>query len=117
MSDRIVLTDVEVEALVGVHEHERSAKRPLLVDLELACDLASAAESDRLEGAVDYAAVVATVRQRCAASSHRLIEALADDVARACFTDPRVEAVKVTLKKPGAVPGVGGIAVVLERRR
>jgi dihydroneopterin aldolase len=116
MLDRILLTNVVVEALVGVHEHERQAKRPLVVDLELACDLDPAATNDDLTLTVDYSALTTRVRERCAVSSYRLIEALAADIVRACFEDARVEGVKVTLRKPGAVPGAD-VAISLERRR
>lgn len=115
MPDSIVLRDVAVEALVGVFEWERHAKRPLRIDLELRCDLAAAAASDRLEDTVDYFALTARVREACAASSYRLIEALAGEIARICLAEPRVTGVSVTVRKPGAVEGVGDVAVVLVR--
>jgi dihydroneopterin aldolase len=115
--DRILLDAIEVEALIGVHEWERRAKRPLVVDLELACDLADAAATDRLETTVDYFELTRRVKEACAASTYRLVEALAGEIARICLAEARVAAVKVTVRKPGAVEGVGGVAVVLERRR
>ena len=117
MTDRIVLRDIEAEALVGVFEWERLAKRPLRIDLELACNLGAAAASDRLEDTVDYGALVARVRERCAASSYRLIEALAGEIATVCLDDARVESVGVTVRKPGAVAGVGEVSVLLQRSR
>ena len=117
MPDRIELRGIAAEALVGVFEHERHAKRPVFVDLGLTCDLGAAAASDRLEDTVDYFALTQRVRERCGASSYRLIEALAGDIAATCLANPRVLAVTVTVHKPGAVDGVGGIAVVLYRRR
>jgi dihydroneopterin aldolase len=115
-ADRILLSDVAVEAIVGVHEHERHERRRLLVDLELVCEIADAVASDKLEDTVDYAAVVEQVRARCAETSYFLIEALAGEIARVCLTAPRVDSVKVTLKKPGAVEGAS-VAVALERHR
>ncbi len=117
MTDRVVLAGIDVQALIGVFEHERHAARPLRVDLELACDLAAAESSDDLEDTIDYAALTDRVRARCAASSYRLVEALAGDIARICLADPRVTAVKVTVHKPGAVQGVSDVAVVLDRAR
>lgn len=117
MTDRIVLRGIEAEAVVGVFEWERLAKRPLRIDLELACDLAAAAASDRLEDTVDYAALTARIRERCAATSYRLIEALAGDIAATCLEAGHVAAVEVTVTKPGAVAGVNEISVVLHRSR
>jgi len=115
--DRILLEGIEVEALIGVHEWERHAKRPLRVDLELACDLADAAATDRLECTVDYFELTRRVKEASAASSYRLVEALAGEIARICLVEPHVRSVKVTVRKPGAVDGVAGVAVVLDRRR
>ena len=115
--DRILLEGIEVEALIGVHEWERRAKRPLSVDLELVCDLADAVATDRLDATVDYFELTRRVKELCAASSFRLIEALAGEIARTCLASPRVRGVTVTVRKPGAVDGVGGVAVVLERSR
>ena len=117
MPDRIVLRGVAVEALIGVFEHERHARRPLSIDLELSCDLAPAAASDDLADTVDYFGLAARIRARCAETSYRLIEALAGDVARVCLAEPRVAAVTVTIHKPDSVPGVGDVAVVIERIR
>ena len=117
MPDRIVLRDVEVEALIGVFEHERHARRPLRIDLELACDLAPAAASDDLADTVDYFGLTARVRARCAETSYHLIESLAGDIARVCLAERHVTAVTVTVHKPGAVVGTGDVAVVVERSR
>ena len=117
MPDRIVLRGIAVEALIGCFDWERTAKRPLLVDLEIACDLSDASSSDRLEDTVDYFGLTQRVREVCAASSYRLIEALAGEIARLCLAAPRVLAVTVTVRKPGALEGVADVAVVLERAR
>ncbi len=116
-SDRILIDAIQCEALIGVHDWERGAKRPIVVDLDLACDLADAAASDDLEDTVDYFDLVRRVQVVCAASGYKLIEALAGEIARTCLASPRVRGVKVTVRKPGAVEGAGGIAVVVERTR
>jgi dihydroneopterin aldolase len=117
MDDRVLLRGIAAQTLVGVHAHERLAQRAVILDLELTVDLDAAARSDRLTDTVDYSALVARVRARCAASSYLLIEALARAVAESCLEDPRVLAVTVTLHKPDAVAGVHDIAVALSRTR
>lgn len=117
MADRIVLEGIEVEALIGVFEHERHAKRPLLVDLDLTCDITRAAVTDNVEDTIDYFTLTNCVREHCARSSYRLIEALAADIARICLASPRVSRAVVKVRKPGAVAGVSSIAVVIERSR
>jgi dihydroneopterin aldolase len=46
-----------------------------------------------------------------------LVETLAERMAAAALTDPRVERARVTVEKPDAFPDVAGVGVVVERRR
>jgi dihydroneopterin aldolase len=117
MPDRIILQGLAVEAVVGVYPHERHARRPLRVDVVMSCDLSPAGASDSLADTVDYDGLSARVRRRCAETSYHLLEALAGDIARVCLEEQRVRAVQVTVHKPGAVPGVGDVAVTIERGR
>ena len=46
-----------------------------------------------------------------------MIEALATRVADICLTESKVEAVKVTIRKPGALPIADSAAVTIRRKR
>ena len=104
-------------ALVGVLPHERLAKRPVLVNLALVCDISRAAVSDDLNDAVDYANVCEAVKIRVQQSSFLLIESLASCIADAVLTFSGVVEVTVTLDKPGAVEGCESVAIEITRRR
>lgn len=114
-SDRIVLRGIGAKGVVGVHAWERTAPRDLRIDVELAADLRVAGASDDLRDTLDYDALVQAVRARVAAAPRSLIEAVAEDVASVCRSDPRVTGVVVTVHKPGAVPGVDDVAVTVSR--
>ncbi|MGQ0614638.1 MAG: dihydroneopterin aldolase [Planctomycetaceae bacterium] len=118
MQDRIFLRDLSVQAVIGVHERERAAPQPLLLDLDLELDLAGPGLSDRLEESVDYAAVAALVRGHVEGSAYRLVERLACAVAELVLERwPPVRAVRVAVTKPAAVAGAGRVGVEVRRTR
>jgi dihydroneopterin aldolase len=88
-----------------------------VVDLELDVDARIAAASDHLRDAVDYKAVCDDIAALVSEQSFRLIETLAEAIARRIMSRFAVLGLRVRVAKPGAVPAVGGIAVRIERRR
>lgn len=115
MSDRIEIHGLEVSATVGVREDERLAPRRLTVDVSLDVDVRDPGASDRIEDTVDYDALARRIRDDLAGTSHRLIERVAEDVARICRESPLVRSATVTVHKPGAVPGCGDVSVRITR--
>jgi dihydroneopterin aldolase len=74
--------------------------------------------SDDLSRALDYAAVAAAVRAAVEASSHRLIEAVAEQVAALVLRDFSVaQAITVRVTKTGVVPDAQAVGVAITRRR
>lgn len=103
--DRLSLLGMRFSGRHGVLPDEKVHAQPFEVDLVLHADLAAAAESDRLEATVDYAALFELVRSIVEGRSFDLIEALAGAIARAGLTatDPGlVERIEVRVRKPKA---------------
>lgn len=117
MSDRIFIKGLTVETVIGVYDWERNITQPLVIDLELSCDTQKAAVSDCIDDALDYAAISARIMEVCRASSHQLIETLAEQLATLVLADFSVTNVKLTITKPGAVAQATGVGVVIERGR
>jgi len=115
--DKIFIHGLKVEAIVGVHRWERQLPRSLLFDLDLQVDTRAAAASDAVADAVDYAAVAALVTHVVTERQPALLEALADALACALFEQFAIQALRLAIHKPGAVPGVKSIGVEIERRR
>jgi len=100
----VFLRDLRVETIIGIFEWERTTRQVVAIDLEMAADIARAAASDSIEDALDYKAI-----------SKRLIESLAEEIARVVRDEFSVPWVKVTLSKPGAIRGARDVGVVIER--
>jgi dihydroneopterin aldolase len=117
--DRIVLPRIPLAARVGVSEEERGSPQDVEVGLVLHLDLARAGASDALVDTVDYEAVCRRVTDIVGSRPYRLIESLAEAVARAVLAGFEVAEVEVRVEKPGALLtyGVPYAAVEIRRRR
>jgi 7,8-dihydroneopterin aldolase/epimerase/oxygenase len=120
MSDTIFVTGLLIHAHHGVMDHEGKVGQRFVIDLELTVDLASASHSDKLADTVSYSAIVDTATAVFTGRSYRLIEAAGGAVADALLGKfPRLEAVRITVRKPHAPIAAifGDAGVTLTRRR
>jgi dihydroneopterin aldolase len=100
MSDRIEIRDLRVVGRHGVLAEERDRSQPFSLDIVAWLDTSQAQRSDALADTVDYAGLAHTAAEVVAGRSFQLLEALAGRLAEALLvTDPRLEAVEVTVRK------------------
>jgi 7,8-dihydroneopterin aldolase/epimerase/oxygenase len=98
--DRIEIRDLRVMGIHGVLPEERERAQPFSVDIVAWVDMAAAQRSDALADTVDYGALVQVVADVVSQRSYRLLEALAGRLADALLiSDPRLDAVEVTVRK------------------
>ena len=115
--DHILISGLKVETIIGVHAWEMHLPRPLLIDLELGLDLRPAAASDRLRDALDYKMVADEVRAFVTSNQFRLLETLAEGIARLLFERHPILTLDLSIAKPGAVAEAKSVGVRIERRR
>ncbi len=115
--DRIFIHDLMVRCIVGVDDHEREEKQDVLVQIAMDTDLRPAGRSDALEDTVDYRALKKQILRAAENSRFCLIEALAQSIADECLRDERIERVRVTVEKPGALRFARTVGVEIVRRR
>ena len=117
MRTTIFVEGLLVEASIGVHPHEHETRQPILIDIHL--DLNGIApEDDRLHETMDYASV-AEAAERLSLEAHvQLVETLAARIIGWAFAeDTRVDAVRVSIRKPQALLKADAAGVVMEARR
>ena len=102
----IRLKNIQVYAYHGAHEHEREHGGRFEIDVELRANLERAAETDDLADTIDYVKLQRTVVE-LSSQKHRLIESLADVIAKRLLSDFPGEEVIVRVRKPGAA--IGGV--------
>ena len=113
--DRIFITALAAEAVIGIYDWEREVKQKVEIDLEVWMDLTAAGRSDAIEDTLNYKSVAKRVLAFVEASSFRLVEALACEIARIVIEEFKVARVRVTLHKPGAIRHSKDVGVIVER--
>jgi len=80
--DKIFLSSLTIECIVGIWEWERRVKQTVIVDLEMATDIRRAAASDHIEDTIDYKKVAKRLLAFVGESQFNLVETLAENIAR-----------------------------------
>lgn len=114
--DKILVRNLLVRGIVGINDWEREKKQDILVDLELARDLAAAGASDDVGDTLNYRTLTKAVIAYVEDSSHYLVEALATEIARICIEHGAAR-VRVRVEKPGALRFAESVGVEIERSR
>ncbi len=105
VADRILLEGLVLPVALGVSQAERDMRRPVDIDLEIETDLGRAGTSDRLEHTLDYGEVYRAVEEVAADGEYRLVESLAEQIARAVLARYPVESCTVTVRKRSPLAG------------
>lgn len=116
MDDVILLQGIQVPAALGVTAAERRLRRPVLIDLEVESDLRRAGRNDRIGDTFHYRRIFELVEDVASNHEHKLVEALAERIARAVLGKFDAEAVTVSVRKPTPIAGVLQYAGVRIRR-
>jgi 7,8-dihydroneopterin aldolase/epimerase/oxygenase len=113
--DKIFIRGLEIQAVIGIWEWERRITQKIRLDVEMATDARRGAASDAIEGALNYRDVAKRLIGFVSGSQFRLVETLADAVARIVVEEFSVPWIRVSVAKPGAVEGSQEVGIVIER--
>jgi len=115
--DRVFIEDLEVETVVGIYDWEREIRQKVVLNLEMAADVARAAQTDSIDDTLNYKAVAKRLSAFIGASEFYLVETLAERCAGIVLDEFDVPWLKLRLDKPGAVTGSKSVGVMIERGR
>lgn len=115
--DCIHIRDLQLRCVVGIYPEERKEKQDVAINIILHTDLRKAGQSDDINDTVDYKAIKKEVARMVEQSSFLLIERLAEEVSAIALKPEGVNAVDVTVDKPGALRFARSVAVEIHRQR
>jgi dihydroneopterin aldolase len=113
--DIVYIRGLEVKTVIGVYDWEREIKQPISVDLDMATDITKAAATDAHEYVLDYKTVCVRVAEFIEGSDLKLLEAMAEEIAKLVQHEFRVPWVRVKISKPAAITGAKDVGVIIER--
>lgn len=115
--DKVFIKNLEIEAIIGIYDFERTTKQKVVFDIEMWWDVAKAAKSENIDDALNYKTLSDQLIEFVGKSEYQLIETLAEDVAAIIINQYKVETVKLKLHKPDALDGATDVGVEILRHR
>ena len=112
--DYVSVRGLSVPAVIGVREWERDITQTLIFDVDIACDVRRAAETDDLAEALDYSEVARTISSVVRDGRFRLIETAAERVAGRLLADHPAGWLRLEVRKPIAAGSYTAV-VTIER--
>ena len=119
MEGKISVTGIKFHGHHGLTRIEREIGVRYSVDVEIGCNLAAAAASDRVKDTIDYRTVHHIVVDVGKSNSYHLIETLASRIAEAILKKTAAASVFVRVKKETPILDgiVDAVSVELKRER
>lgn len=115
--DSILVRDLRVEVLIGIHRRERHVPQTVSIDLDIGLPGEAVFASDRVADTIDYEQVALRIKALAATGHFRLVETFADRIAKLLLDDFGAPWVKVSAAKIGILPNARMVGVSIERRR
>ena len=112
--DTIFINDFRLEILIGVYEWERRVPQTVQLDLEFALP-ARDKRSDKIGDTIDYAKVVARIKESLAHNRFLLVEALAEHICDIVLGEFGAPWIRASVTKLAALKGVKRLGVTIER--
>ena len=113
--DRIFITGLTIETIIGIYDWERVTRQRVVLDLEMSADIAAAAKVEDVESTLNYKTLSDTLVKFIENSEFQLIETMAESICQIVTQDFGVSWVKLTLHKPDALDGDTDVGVIIER--
>lgn len=113
MPDTVSIRGLSVSAVIGAYDWEREVEQTLVFNVDMAADVARAAASDRLEDALNYAAVAALITSVVRDGRFCLIETAASRVAGRLLADFGLSWLRVEVIKPRPAEGFSAAVTIV----
>ena len=115
--DSILIRDLRLEVLIGIHKRERHVPQTVSIDLDIGLPGGAVFASDRVADTIDYEQVAIKLGALAASGHFRLVETLADRIAALLIEEFGAPWVKVSAAKIGILPNAKFVGVSIERKR
>ncbi|HJL95578.1 MAG: dihydroneopterin aldolase [Gammaproteobacteria bacterium] len=113
--DKVFINNLEVEAIIGIFDWEREVRQIISINLEMEFDNKIAAKSDDINDALDYKKVGKRVTAYVERSKYKLVESLAEQIAKLVLREFPVSSLTVSVTKPGAMRGSESVGIRITR--
>ncbi|MGL5508314.1 MAG: dihydroneopterin aldolase [Microcoleaceae cyanobacterium] len=115
--DKTFIKDIRARGIIGILPWEREEKQDIIINITVFSDMRKAGETDDIADCVDYRMITQNVLNHAENAMRLTVEALANDLAKICLADEKVQRVIVRIEKPGVVRLTSSVGVEIERSK
>ena len=113
--DKVLIKNLQVETIIGIFNWEREVRQVVSIDLEMEFNNKVAAKSDDIEDALDYKKIGKRVSSYVEISKFKLVERLAEQIAKLVLKEFPVSSLTISVTKPGALRGSESVGISITR--
>ena len=113
--DKVFIKNLQVETIIGIFDWEREVRQVVSIDLEMEFDNKKAAKSDDIKDALDYKKIGKRVSGYVKKSKYKLVERLAEQIAKIVLKEFPVSSLILSVTKPGALRGSESVGIRITR--
>jgi len=114
---RVFITDLLVNMLIGVYDHEKLKSQPVRLNIVLTVTDHIGPINDDYRNVVCYETIAIAVKKLVKEEHINLVETLADKVAEICMQNHRTVSVTVKVEKLQALTDATSVGVEITRSR
>ena len=111
----IFIEQLKISTTIGAHAFEQQIQQLIILDIAMQAELTAAICNDDLQYTIDYQQVSKVITNFVAKQTFKLIESLAAAIADLLLQQFNISWIKLTLKKPGALPNTHCVGVTIEK--
>jgi len=117
MQDQIFITGLSVSAIIGCLPAEQEEEQSIIIDVVMEADCRTAAKSDDIMHAVNYAVVAECIREHIKNHRYKLVENLAEKLANLLLDQFPIKQVTLKIGKPAAIKlaEMAGVQIVRKK--
>tara|TARA_B100000475_G_scaffold14896_1_gene11071 strand:+ start:297 stop:644 length:348 start_codon:yes stop_codon:yes gene_type:complete len=113
--DKVFIKNLQVETIIGIFDWEREVRQVVSIDLEMEFDNKKAAKSDDIKDALNYKKIGKRVSGYVKKSKYKLVERLAEQIAKIVLKEFPVSSLILSVTKPGALRGSESVGIRITR--
>ena len=113
----VVVRDLVLLCNIGIRRAERDHPQRVRISVELTATPEATYPGEDRRRVINYEHVIAAIRKIAGSGHIDLCEGFAQRICDACFEDPRVARMRVSVEKLEVFPETEGVGAVFERAR
>jgi 7,8-dihydroneopterin aldolase/epimerase/oxygenase len=114
---RVFISDLLVNMLIGVYDHEKVKEQPVRLNIVLTVQDHAGPINDDYRNVVCYETIANSIKNLVKEEHINLVETLAEKVAEICLKNQRTVSVTIKIEKLQALTDAGSVGVEITRNR